>query len=182
MFVWKSNRTPGEVFRAGVRMDREMSKVVPMWKKVLFLLSNAPYFWVALWMGAQLGVDTSLAFFLPGAAESVCRAGPMYAFVLSVIGCTSVLMHSAQMRLLGGCLVCAREDLGHVRSTMGDRLQDSLSWQGRFKKMDVGCVFGGMFIGTVCLGAGLARKVLPVVPVFILGQVCKAHGAWGAET
>lgn len=81
-----------------VRQDRVLVSPVPLWQRVLFLLTNIPYFLVALYLfstskGFAVEKDS---FFLQ---RYMCTTTTTTAVTVLAIALASTLMHTAQMRL-----------------------------------------------------------------------------------
>ena len=156
----------------GIKQDAKMAQVTPMWQKVVFLLSNVGYFMLAIWcFSLTLPLRT-----MPHAPSS-CRFGTIYYLSMGCIALASTSMHTAQMRLFG-CSCChshSVEDLG-VHKLKTEHALHTVPWQTLFKRMDVGCVFGGLSIGTLCQGGAITAAILPIIPIFLLAQRLKSQG------
>ena len=90
-----------------------------------------------------------------------CRFGTIYYLSMGCIALASTSMHTAQMRLFG-CSCChshSVEDLG-VHKLKTEHALHTVPWQTLFKRMDVGCVFGGLSIGTLCQGGAITAAIL----------------------
>ena len=124
---------------SGLDADRILSEAISLPVKILFLATNIPYWLVAIsaafdWLSLTLNGD------LPQDVH-VCGRPELYAVGGFLVAASSTIMHGAQLRL-GDCLCCAHES----------RIEmfHDVTWQKRFKKIDVGCAVSALLACVYC--------------------------------
>ena len=184
----------------------------PAWAKVLFLLTNVPYFVLTIWTASQPPV--AVHPWLPAPVQLVCRMSALYAAISMAVGTSSLLLHGAALQMLDGegcrcgCKCCGSGGSGGggrksraarlARSEMdpfgrGDFVLHQRAWQMRWKALDFSCVLSTVVLPGFCQGSSLPlRALLPCTPLFFAGQRAKAkgaampymawHGAWHVAT
>lgn len=149
-----------------VHRDRTLAIHVSKWKRVLFLLTNLPYFVVAL----QILHATELKYpgkrFFETVGTYFCESSTTIGVGVLAVGLASSAMHFSQMKLLN----CDHEASQGNKSGKGVvRVKPCVcSIYARevfimLKHMDVGCVFCGLLAGILCYGLGaVLASMLPV--------------------
>jgi len=146
--------------------------------KWVFILTNAPYLWVASLIITSASVPTSCAWHcLMGACASPAFHGAM----ILGLGMVSIYWHGAQLQLVPP-LYCPSPETGVPR------LQ-SARWQQRLITGDIACSVLTFMTGVCCFG--LARTVSWIAPALVLfagGSISKRqkqyrryaflHGLW----
>jgi hypothetical protein len=146
--------------------------------KWIFILTNAPYLWVACLIATSDSIPASCSWHcLTGACTSPAFHGAM---VLG-LGLVSMYWHGAQSQLLPA-LYCPSPETGLPR------LQ-SARWQHRLITGDIACSVLTFLVGVCCFG--LARTVSWIAPALVLfvgGSISKRqkqyrryavlHGLW----
>ena len=124
---------------SALEAERLLSESVPFIAKIMFLATNVPYWiiaftatydWVSLSMNGELIDDVQ-----------VCGRPELYAIGGFLVAASSTIMHGAQLRL-GQCFCCAHP------SRM-EKFHD-ITWQTRFKKIDVGCAVSAVIACISC--------------------------------
>mmetsp|Transcript_16576 Transcript_16576/g.20474 ORF Transcript_16576/g.20474 Transcript_16576/m.20474 type:complete len:201 (-) Transcript_16576:24-626(-) len=143
---------------------------IPTWSRLVFVLTNIPYFLVALRLftvadGFAVGEGPSLV------ASYVCSTPLFIAILVLAIAIASTTMHTAQMRL--GTCFCS-SSTGKEKFLPRFHSKDALVL---FKHLDVGCVFMGLIGSVLCCGLlAMSASLAPVAPVFVKSMKDRSKG------
>ena len=148
-----------------VHRDRTLAIHVSLWKRVLFLLTNVPYFLVATLVFQAVELSYPGQRYFQALGTYFCESTTAIGLGVLAVGCASTAMHFSQMKLFG-CThqsgAVGKEPLNLARETCLCSIYSREVFIV-LKHMDVGCVFCGLLAGILCCGIwALLSNMLPV--------------------
>jgi len=155
-----------------IASDSKLIKYAPLWTRVVFMLSNIPYFMLTYWIFIQSS-NIVTCNLLPHSIYILCRSPLFYSSIASMITLSSILMHASQMQLLGCC--CTRKHSNQPYDN-NDHILHQPAWQQRLRNFDFMCVLSTVVIPGFCQGSTLALQYLVTcIPLFAAGQYSKKN-------
>jgi hypothetical protein len=156
-----------------------LSQNVEPWKKLLFLLTNLPYTVMAVSSFFLTKVEHNA---YANALVPLCESAQTYSFLAVCVACSSLLLHSSQVRVGHWCCSTARARTFHRR-----RVQD------RLDVADCACAAVAVLGAVACQGINeIGPAMAMAVPVFAASLVAKKlqyhnlylvlHGLWHLST
>ena len=147
--------------------DYRLSQKVEEWKKLLFLLSNVPYIFLAFASTLIQKIDhRSFHPYL----NPLCESTFAHCALACLVSITSITLHSSQVRVGHWCCSTAKARTFHRR-----RMQD------KFDLADCFCASLAVILAVLCHGVvEMGQQMVMVVPIFILSIIVKKLQWWNA--